>query len=326
MLEERFILPAGLMPPIVRLSDFYLYDDLITGRFSKTSAIAGGFEYYFVISQDPEKINTSPIGGKIRGVHGPWTRMNQYKGLYPKLMHRILFKPPVSTLAHDGIINTIKFAHSVKASYVVFHTSELDLDNPESEVKEISKMCLDLNLKLFLENEGKAGLEGIFKGKPYPNWHSEPLPLFKKFGVPVVFDPATVEINSGSINSGWNNLVHFAGGKINEIVGHVHLNEYLPILGSDHGTMKSPHYKELLRQISQSGYNGLFTFEVTGVQSEIDKILSLIFAAAAFSKATTIFPNLSKWYGRFSQKNLYDSVKFCKKYLISSSDGKPGEG
>lgn len=321
MLQNRFILPAGLMPPIVRLSDFYLYDDLITGRFSKTPPLAGGFEYYLVVSQDPQKINASPIGGKIKGVHGPWTRMNQYKGLYPKLMHQILFRPPVGHLAHDGIINTIKFAHAVQATYVVFHTSELDFQNPESEVKEISKMCADLNIKLFLENEGKAGLEGIFKGKNYPSWHSEPLPLFKKFQVPIVFDPATVEINGGSINSQWNELIHFSGGKINEVVGHIHLNEYLPLLGSDHGTMKSPHYQELLRQISQSDYNGFFTFEVTGVQNEIDKILSIIFAAAAFSKTTTVFPSLSKWYGQFSQKNLYDSVKFCEKYLTRSSSG-----
>lgn len=316
MLEKRFILPAGLMPPIVRLADFYLYDDLISGRFSKTdNPIASGFEFYLVISQDPKKINQSPIGGKIKGVHGPWTRMNQYKGVYPKLMHKILFQPPVGKTAHEGIINTIKFANEVKASYVVFHTSELDFDRPEAEVKEISKMCLEKGLKLFLENEGKHGLQGIFNDKPYPSWQSEPLPLFKKFGVPIVFDPATVEINGGSINTEWNNLVRFAENDINRVIGHVHLNEYLPLQGSDHGTMKSPHYKELLRQINQSNYNGLFTFEVTGVQNEIDKMLSLVFAAAAFSKTTTIFPSLTKWYGQFSQKNLSESIEFCNKYL-----------
>lgn len=316
MSENRFILPAGLMPPIVRLSDFYLYDDLISGRFSKSDhPIASGFEYYLVISQDPEKINQSQIGGRIKGVHGPWTRMNQYKGIHPKLMHKIMFRPPVAQTAHEGIVNTIKFAHEVKASYVVFHTSELDFSNPESEVKEISKMCREKGLKLFLENEGLPGLSGIFKDHSYPSWYAEPLPLFQKFGVPIVFDPATVEINGGSINSEWDNLVRFAKDDINQVVGHVHLNEYLPLLGSDHGTMKSAHYKELLRQINQSNYTGLFTFEVTGVQNEMDKMLSLIFAVAAFSKTTTIFPGLTKWYGQFSQKNLSESVKFCEKYL-----------
>ncbi len=303
------------MPPIVCLKDFYLYNDLLSGCFSKTDPIAGGFEYYLVISQDPQKINHSPISGKIKGVHGPWTRMNHYKGTIPKLMHRLLFRPPVGKSPHDGIVNTIKFAHEVGASYVVFHTSELDFENPEAEVKEIVSLCQRLNLQLFLENEGRLGLEGIFKGKPYPSWHSEPLPLFKKFGIPIVFDPATVEINGGSVNNVWNELVRFTGRDLNQIVGHIHLNEYLPLIGHDHGIMKSPHYKELLRQISQTNYRGFFTFEVTGIQNQMDQIWSMLFAAAAFSGSTKLFPKISQWYGKFSQQNLYDSIKFCEKYL-----------
>lgn len=315
MLRNRFILPAGLIPPIVSLKDFYLYDDLISGRFSKTAPLAGGFEYYLVINQDPKKINDSPIGGKIKGVHGPWTRMNQYPGLYPKLMHRVLFRPPVGKTAHEGIINTIDFANKIKASYVVFHTSELDFSNPEDEVKEISQRCSDSGLILYLENEGLPGLSGIFKKKPYPNWHSEPIPLYEKFGVPIVFDPATVEVNGGSINNEWTRLSQIAGKDINKVVGHIHLNEFIPLMGSDHGIMKSPHYKELLRQISQTNYSGLFTFEVTAIQNQIDKMMSLLFAGLAFSKTTTVFPKISRWYGKFSQKNLYDSIIFTEKYL-----------
>lgn len=316
MPPNRFILPAGLMPPVLRLSDFFLYDDLISGRFSNTSPIAGGFEYYLVISQDPQKINTSPIGGKIRGVHGPWTRMSQYKGLYPKLLQWLFFRPPVGHTAHEAIINTIKFAHEVGADYVVFHTSELDFINPESEVKEMSKLCQDFGIKLFLENEGKLGLEGIFKGKPYPSWYSDCLPLYQKFGIPIVFDPATIETYGQSINNEWRKLVTLAGkGDINKVVGHIHPNEYIPSLNSDHGVMKSPHHQELFRQINQTHYTGLFTLEVNAIQNRWDKLVATVFGGLAILGVTKLFPGLTRWYGRFSQKNLYDSIKFCQKYL-----------
>ncbi len=296
--NNKFLLPAGFLPPVVPLSDFKFFEET-------RDNIALGYEYYFMISQDPEKINKSIIGGKIYGVHGPWLTMDKHPSLYSQILYYIMFRPQVAKSAPKGVFETIKFAKGLGAKYVVIHTSEIDLENPETFVKECLDLCEKLKIDFFLEPEYKKTMKTI-TGK-LEKWHYDHLELFNKFKIPIVYDPATVELNGQDILKVWNEAKHG--------IGHIHLNEFVPGFNRDHGVMKSEKYKLLLGEIAKSKYSGFFTFEQDSIQSQKDFLIAALYTALSFLGITKLFPQISVSYAAITQKYLRDSVEFSSKYL-----------
>ena len=137
------------------------------------------------------------------------------------------------------------------------------------------------------------------------------LALAKKFKLPVVFDPATVEWNGENLFSEWQKAAPF--------VAHVHLNEYQPKIKKDQGILKSEKYAELIRKINASGYKGFFTFEVSPLQSHWDFVIAGLFLVASYSGLANLFPIIRKLYARISQRNFSQSINFT----ISALEGHP---
>ena len=312
--NHRFLLPAGLLPPTVTLADFKYYEDLRSGRFSHSSPIAVGFEYYYIIDQDPQDVNRSPIGGKIKGVHSPWTQMKNSPGLMPKIYTHLLFKPPLTGTLWEQAQKTVSFAEKVGAEYVVFHTPDVDLENPGRFVSKLLKLTKANRPKLFLENDFEKSAAFLTK-KPAERWTFDPLALYQKFRLPIVYDPATVEINGQSIDKTWQELMKVSRSNINRTIAHIHLNEFVPALNRDHGIMQSPRYADLLHQIAKTNYSGYFTFEVDYIQNLADFAETGLFVAASFLGLPKLAPDFFTRYPQKSQQSLYDSIKFSQKHL-----------
>ena len=132
------------------------------------------------------------------------------------------------------------------------------------------------------------------------------LALAKKFKLPVVFDPATVEWNGENLFSEWQKAAPF-------------LNEYQPKIKKDQGILKSEKYAELIRKINAFGYKGFFTFEVSPLQSHWDFIIAGLFLVASYSGLANLFPIIRKLYARISQRNFSQSINFT----ISALEGHP---
>lgn len=308
--NNKFLLPTGPLPPVVPVEDFEVYEDLRTGKFSHTDPIAEGYEYYYLIKFDPRLINNSPIGSKVRGVHGPWTRMNQHPGFYAKLIYYIMSHPKVAPTASQGVWQTIKFAKEIGAEYVVIHTSEMDLDNLDNFMSKTIALAKEQKIKFFPETEGLDIIKTLTPN--VEKWHYDHLSLFNKFHLPIVFDPATIEMNGQDIFEVWKELETASKGNINSVVAHIHLNEFIPGFNRDHGVMKSEKYARLLKMIAKSGYSGYFTFEEDAIQTRKDFLIAALYTIGAFLKVPKLFPHIAKSYTAIMQKYLYDSVVFSE--------------
>lgn len=204
---KKFLLPAGYLPFLAPLSVFKYYEEL------RKETGARGFEYFYMVDQDPDLVNSSPIGGKIFGVHGPWTQAGSY--------YKFIFRPKVAFNLEASAEKTLRFAKTVGAKYVVFHS--IDLDGSFIFTKNLVRLAKSLNLKIYLEAD--------LKKPELPKWYYNTFALAKKFKLPVVFDPATVEWNGENLFSEWQKAAKF--------VAHVHLNEYQPKIKKDQGILKS---------------------------------------------------------------------------------------
>lgn len=298
---SKFLLPAGFLPILAPIVIFQYYEELRTGKFSKTNSIACGFEYFYMVDQDPELVNQSPIGGKIVGVHGPWTQMGKTFTPEDFVISNLTSKTRVSTNLKESAEKTLNFAKAVGAKYTVFHTVDLDPLQPEKFVKFLVSLGKSLKIKIYLEYDLK-------KGNLDP-WYYNPLALYQKFKQPIVYDMATVDWNGENSLKEWQKLPKNA-------VAHIHLNEYQKWFGKDQGIMKSYFSQQLLTEIKNSGYNGYFTFEVGPIQNKTDKIIAGFYLLSCLMGITTVFPKISELYAGKSQKNLYESVIFTAKYLI----------
>ncbi len=280
---NRFLLPAGYLPFIAPLSIFKYYEELRR----KTGAV--GFEYFYMVDQNPDIINSSPIGGKIFGIHGPWTQAGSY--------YKFIFHPKVAFNLEKSAEKTLRFAKTVGAKYVVFHS--IDIKN--NFIQKLIALAKTLKLKIYLE----------------PDMGDNTFALAKKFKLPVVFDPATVEWNGENLFAEWEKAAPF--------VAHVHLNEYQPKLKKDQGILKSKRYGELIKKIKASGYQGFFTFEVSPLQSRWDFVVAGLFLLASYSGLADLFPIIRKWYAGISQKNLAQSINFAKLALEGVAFKNAGE-
>lgn len=305
--KNNFLLPAGYLPSVAPYSIFQYYEELRDGKYSDTPPIAAGFEYNYMVSQDPLAVNRSPIGGKIIGVHGPWTQMSRSPKLEWRLLSKLVFQPEVDSNLLTSATKTIDFAQAVGGQYVIFHTVDLDPQYPQGFLKKVIRYAASRKIKIFPECDLKTSRA--------PDWIYNHLALYRKFRLPIVFDSATVEVNGESLLAEWDKLVSESHGKIEKVVGHIHLNEFQPQLFMDQGIMRSARYKELLKRIKSSGYSGYFTFEIGPVQNQFDKLIAGGYTLVGLSGLNKIFPVVSALYARKAQAYLYQSVVFAGKYL-----------
>jgi len=296
---SKFLLPAGFLPPLAPLSVFQYYEDLRSGKYSHTSQIASGFEYNFMVRQDPEIVNSSPIGRKIVGVHGPWTQMSRSPKLEWRILSKLVFRPEVDRNLFASATKTIDFARAIGAKYIVLHSVDLDPNNPEEFFSDVTAFAKKARISVFLEPD--------LKTKNGPPWVYNHLALYEKFRHPIVFDSATAEINGENLLEEWE--------KVKNVVGHIHLNEYQPNISMDMGVLRSPRYAKLLTQIQSAKYDGYFNFEIGPAQNVTDKIITAGYAGFSLAGLNKLFPIIPELYARKAQKNLYESVVFAQKYL-----------
>lgn len=299
MINNKFLLPAGYLPPLAPISIFQYYEDLRSGKYSHTAPIASGFEYNFMVKQDPEMVNRSPIGGKIVGVHGPWTQMSRSPKLEWWILSRLVFQPEVDKNLFSSAKKTVDFAKAIGAKYIVLHSIDLDPQHPEEFANDVFAYAKKEKIMVFLECD--------MKFNNTPPWIYNHLTLYEKFRHPIVFDSATVEINGENLLDEWE--------KVKNYVGHIHLNEFQPKLRMDQGIMRSAHYAELLRRIHNAKYNGYFDFEIGPVQNQFDKLITAGYLGFSLMGLNKFFPMAPKLYSRIAQKNLYESILFVRKYL-----------
>lgn len=305
------MLPAGLLPPVVPLSVFHTFEDLRTGKYKGGEKIAAGYEYYFMIDQDPQEINSSPIGGKIIGLHAPFKKIKPPLSLKWRVLDKYVFKPEVTANPMEKILKTLRFAEAVGAEYVVFHGSDLMEFDRSDDFSRLVKTSLKEKIKIYVEHEPTDYLRNFLK-PPIPSWLSQPVELYEKFGLKIVFDPAHLE-KEEEISTAWEKLTAYGKGDVNKIVGHIHLNERLPKIGSDQGVLKSKEMADLLTKIKNSNYRGYFNFEIQPVQDIADTFVAGLYLCYALWGGGRLL--ISKLYAKKAQEYLYESVKFAKKYL-----------
>lgn len=284
-LNQRFLLPAGFLPRLAPYLVFKYYEEL------RRRVGAGGFEYVYMVDQPAERVINSPIGGKVIGVHGPWTSLDDFSGPEEVLMDKFIYMPKVSRDLTESARKTLEFARAVGAKYCVFHSLDY--------IPQLPALVKKYRMKIYMEPDLKL------PKRPY--WQYNHLALWEKFEIPLVFDTATPEWNGENLFDEWE--------KVKTHVGHIHLNEYQPHIHHDTGVMKTPKMADFLKKIKESGYGGYFDFEIGPLQSQADKIMAAVYLAACFTGLPNVFPGIQKWYAGRAQKNLLESVQFAKKYL-----------
>lgn len=283
-IKNRFLLPAGYLPILAPYPVFKYYAEMQDSN-------AAGFEYIYMVDQPVEKVIHSSIGGKIIGVHGPWTHLEDYPGPAIWVMNNLLYKPRVSRNLLESARKTLAFAAAVGAKYCVFHSVDF--------VPELPAMAKDYKMAVYMEPDPK--LPGS------PLWHYNHLALWEKLKLPIVFDTATPEWNGENLFDEWE--------KVKDHVVHIHLNEYQPHLNEDKGVLKTEKMARFLGEVKKSGYDGYFDFEIGPFQNQADKFIAALFLAACLTKMTDLFPGIQRWYAGLARKNLLDSVRFAEKYL-----------
>lgn len=182
-LLERLLIPAGILPPALNYADLKYNEEsrLRIGNF--------GFEYFYILDQKPDKINSSAISGKIGAVHAPW----------PEFEHHTLSNPVLHKLANYVLLGgkrtnvdfnlmaqkSFDFSGKIGAKVVTFHIEFLDHTHLAENLAFLDRMEKETGIVCAMEYDGAYIPEYVRRGRKYLqiegsyDWMMNPVKMIK---------------------------------------------------------------------------------------------------------------------------------------------------
>jgi hypothetical protein len=304
-LAKRLIIPAGILPPAVN------YADLIFNEQARKKAGAAGFEYLLLLSQDPEKINHSPIKGKIPAVHAPFlafghSSFGNNRQVIELITNFVYGKNRIPADFPTLFEKTFGFAKKVGARLIVFHTYHLS-QNPPACLALLAKMEKEFGIQPVIEHEGPY-IDGWMKFARVP-WGIKPqemIAALDKFSPRKKF---MICLDTSSLY-GYNLPILETAKKVWRRVGQLHLAGSVP--GKDLASeISQPEIIDLVNFFYDHNYHGLINAEINGPGNKLEEIIAQIYGASSLLK----FPIFKQTAVNFTQKHLINSCQFLLKNI-----------
>lgn len=308
-LKEHLIIPAGILPPAIKYNDLFVYE--------QTRKRVGnvGFEYMLLMDQDPQKINSSPIGGKIYAVHAPLPSfshalLGNHRNLIEFVTNLIYGKNRIPYDSKTVADKTFLFAKAVGAKIVVFHTYHL-----KSKIKESLAYLAQWEDKTkiipVIEHEAtyvdfctKNKLFEIYSHDGSFAWATDPIKMIavldkvfpqKKFGICI--DTSSLYSFSMPILSTVKQCF--------DRITHVHVTGSVP--GKDLASeIDQPELANMICWLYEHNYSGLINAEINGTGNKLEEIIAQIYGASSILK----LPILKSFAVKNAQRHIENSCKF----------------
>jgi len=312
-LLERLLIPAGILPPALKYEDLK-YNEELRQKIGNL-----GFEYFYLLEQDPAKVNSSPIGGKIYAVHAPPPNF-EHSAVENRLLNRITnfiiyrknkIPPEFSITARKSFV----FAKKIGSKVITFHIGQFNHKRIKKDLAILEKLEKRSGITAAIEYEGPYILDYLNFGNYYQqldgsyDWLTDPSKminhldyLYKAKKFKICFDTASLIGCSRPIIQTLERVV--------SRVTHVHLAGSVP--GRDlAGEIDKPEIAEVVDALYKNNYSGYITAEVNGTAGKKEEMQMMIYGISRLLG----FSFLQKKTIANAQRHIENSCKYLLKSI-----------
>ncbi len=284
---DRTLLPVGFLPPTINLEDFKIYEN------TRNELGIKGFEYFYILGQNFNDINSTVLADKIYVLHSPWQTFIPTASL-PKVIKgpANFFLLKKRELSNDLIKRTeesLIFAKKIGARVIISHITFFDHHNLQKQLEQFAKLESHYKIPIAIEHDAPYIYKSLKKGVFYQkyqgsyDWLINPkimsqalsalLPR-KKFGI--CFDTASLMCADldilESIKPIYDQIihVHLATNKIGFIDDAMEVND--------------PKIVDFINFLYEKDYSHKITLEVHGAIGKKEHILAYLHTALAVGK------------------------------------------
>lgn len=314
-LLDRLLVPAGILPPAVS------YEDLQHNEEMRQRIGNVGFEYFYLIKQDANKVKLSSVGKKIFAMHAPW----------PTFGHNSLENPILNKLANLVIFqnerlrlpiefetmatNSFEFAKQIGARIIVFHIYFLNHHKIKENLAYLASLEQKYNITATIEPEGPAFYSYVLpQGDFYEyegnhDWMSVPEKLIKVLDQ---FSPKhkfNLCLDTASLLGRELPILPTVKSVINRI-SHVHLSSS-PVGRDVAGEIDRPEIAEVANLLYNNKYQGYITAEVNGAIGHEEEMLARMHGAMSLVRLNL----LKKKTVMNAQRHIENSCRYLINYF-----------
>lgn len=315
-LLERLLIPTGIIPP------FVTYDDLKYNEQSRKKIGNIGYEYFYILEQDSEKIKKSVIGGKTFALHVPWHGFPFIERL-PQPLRGILNYIVLGEkrFPNDHIIKirkSLEFAAQIGAKVITTHIIFFDHQHIPEELAQIAELEEKFQIKVAVEHEGnyldlyqqKWGFSFKKVDGSY-EWMTNPIKLIdtlkkfyprKNFGL--CLDTAALRNFNlpiiETVTPIYKNIIHY------------HLADN-PVGGDDFALeINNPEIASLVSFLYEKKYSGLITAEIGATNNDFkEELIGKIYGATSLIG----FPVFKGTCIKNAQRHIQNSCNYLLKNI-----------
>lgn len=306
-LLQKLLIPAGILPPAVK------YEDLQFNENLRQKIENVGFEYFYMLEQDPIKIINSPIGKKIFALHAPWPEFSHNSlgnPLLRKVANFIVFKG--KKIPRDFSLmaqKSFEFAKKVGAKVVTVHIYFFNHNQLAKELAILADLEEKFKIKAAIEHDGPyipnlAQKNYFLKVDNSYLWMIHPSKMIKvldeiypqkKFGI--CLDTASLIGQELPIIPNVK--------KIFNRINHVHLAS--SIVGKDvAGEIDRREIVDVVQILYQGKYSGYITAEVNGALGEEEERIARIYGGSSVLG----FPLFKDLAVKNAQRHIFNSCQY----------------
>lgn len=300
---DRLLIPAGILPPAINYADLK-YNEELRQKIGNV-----GFEYFYMLEQDPEKIYKSAIGGKIFAVHAPWPFFPHVAAKNPLIqlvVDKIVYgNNKLPTTFSEMAEKTFQFAKSVGAKIVVIHT--FAFDNLSKNLEQIAQLQKTYQITATIEHEGPVFADPKTKSVKQTlgqySWMSDPVQVSQKVS------PIKICVDSCSL-IGCRLPILETVKKVFAHTAHIHVADSIP----DHdqaGEIKNYLIVDLVNYLFTKNYPGFILAEINGTSGFFENLIAQIYGGTSILRV----PMLKKFAIQNAQAHIQNSCNFILKNI-----------
>lgn len=284
-LLERLLIPAGIIPPLVKVTDL-VYSEKLRHKIGNI-----GFEYFYILEQSPDELNQSAIGGKIFAVHAPWQGFPPIEHL-PAPLRQIMSRLVLGNkkFPNDHLLKlkkSLAFAKKIGAKVVTTHIIFFNHRRLPEELAQIAGLEEKFQISIAIEHE--ANYLPLYQKWGYSykkingdlEWMTNPLKL--RDAVRKLYPRKSFHfcLDTGALQNFNLPIVPTARAMYQDIV-HYHLADN-PVGGDDLALeIKNPAITSLVNFLYEKKYAGYITVEVSATNGRTqEELLAKIYAASS---------------------------------------------
>ncbi len=307
-LLSRLLIPAGILPPVVK------YDDLKFNEENRAQVGNSGFEYYYLLEQNPMLVTKGPIKNKIFVLHAPWPEFNHSTTMNPivgKIVEKIIFgKNKLPTDFKKMCQKSFTMAKILGARSVTLHIRFFDHSRLAEQLEFLSRTEKEFNIRANIEHDGTDIFLNLKRGAKYLkingsiDWMLDPRKMLKVIdqfspnkNFTICFDTAP------HISTGMPLMENLEATY--DRISHVHLASTLK--GQDLPTdLNLPIFTEIVKFLFDKHYQGYITVESNGAVGPEEERIAKIYAASSIAGLSI----LKKKTITNAQKHIYNSCQY----------------